>query len=89
MIKNIEKLRHKGILIKDEWLNHALYSINSPPAKLKELGLKITGDKIKKRKQSMTTSKKGPSVVNAGSVQNTINQSLNITSTPTKGFSNN
>lgn len=89
MIKNIEKLRHKGILIKDEWLNHALYSINIPPAKLKELGLKITGDKIKKRKQSMTTSKKGPSVVNAGSVQNTINQSLNITSTPTKGFSNN
>jgi len=41
MIKNIEKLRAKGLSIKKDLLNPELYAYQIPPAILKSLGLRL------------------------------------------------
>lgn len=41
MLKNIEKIRAKGLTIKKELLVPELYSYQIPPAILKGLGLRI------------------------------------------------
>jgi len=55
MLKNIEKLRSKGLSIKKELLMPELYSYQIPPAILKGLGLKGP-DETKRRSKSRASS---------------------------------
>ena len=46
MLKNIEKLKIKGIAIKKEFLVPELYSFKVPPAILKQLKLRAPGETL-------------------------------------------
>jgi hypothetical protein len=60
MLKNIEKMRAKGLTIKKEWLQPELYAFQIPPAILKGLGLRNIGEKASKRRsRTISTAKKG------------------------------
>jgi hypothetical protein len=77
MLKNIEKMREKGLKINDNWLKWDLFSKGIPPAILKKLELRNPHEKKSKRPVSRTsrrtlsmiesTSKGGP---RGGSSQN-------------------
>lgn len=54
MLKNIEKMRAKGLAIKKEWLNPDLYSQQIPPAILKSLSLKAPGEKTTPLRRAST-----------------------------------
>ena len=60
MLKNIEKLREKGVKIKAQYLVPELYSYKVPLVLLKQLALKSVSEetptKVKSRLQSIETS---------------------------------
>lgn len=56
MLKNIEKMRAKGLTIKKDWLKPELYAYSIPPAILKGLGLKNVGEKDSRRKTARARS---------------------------------
>jgi len=55
MLKNIEKMRDKGLKINDNWLKWDIFSKGIPPAILKKLDLRDPNDKKNKRPASRTS----------------------------------
>lgn len=48
-LKNIERMRAKGVGIKKDWIVPELYSYRVPPAILKTLALRAPGERVSRR----------------------------------------
>jgi len=73
LLKNIEKARTKGILLKPEWIRPDLYSVRIPLNILHGIGLRHPDEKPKRR-----TSRRARSKSNVRSSTATVGKSISF-----------